>query len=280
MCGITGAIWSDPRCVVEPAVLRRMTDVLGHRGPDDRGVHRCECRAVAGGTGVPGVGLGFRRLSIIDLESARQPLANEDESIWMVFNGEIYNFAALRHRLEAGGHTFRTHGDGETIIHLYEDLGTDCFTHLNGMFAIALWDATRGRLVLARDRLGQKPLVYRTEPGRLLFASELKSLLQVPGISRDVDLTALDHYLTYQYVPHPWSILRGFQKLPLVTSPSTRKTGYAPSRIGVQIFMKCGTAARQMLSISSGPCLNPRSVCECKAMCRWVRSCLAGSIHP
>jgi len=191
-----------------------MTNVLGHRGPDDRGSYRGEYRVTAGGPSSPGVGLGFRRLSIIDLESARQPLANEDESIWMVFNGEIYNFAALRHRLEAGGHVFRTRGDGETIVHLYEDLGTECFTHLNGMFAIALWDLPRGRLVLARDRLGQKPLVYRADPGRFLFASELKSLLQVPGIPRQIDPTALDHYLTYQYVPHPWSIFRGFNKLP------------------------------------------------------------------
>ncbi len=214
MCGITGSVWSDPRYALASDILTCMTDVLRHRGPDDRGMYRTECRLIPNGKHLPGVGLGFRRLSIIDLESARQPLSNEDQSVWMVFNGEIYNFAELRRRLEAGGHTFRTRGDGETIVHLYEDVGLDCFAHLNGMFAIAIWDQRDGRLILARDRLGQKPLVYRHDPGRLLFASELKSLLQVPDLPRRLDSTALDHYLTYQYVPHPQSIFQGFRKLP------------------------------------------------------------------
>ena len=125
-----------------------------------------ECRRAAmRPDATPGVALGFRRLSIIDLECASQPLSNEDGSVWVVFNGEIYNFAALRHRLEGAGHVFRTHGDGETIVHLYEDVGVDCFSHLNGMFAIAIWDARKRQLVLGRDRLGQKPLVYRCEAG-------------------------------------------------------------------------------------------------------------------
>ena len=157
--------------------------------------------------------LGFRRLSIIDLEHAHQPLSNEDGTIWVVFNGEIYNYAALRRRLEGAGHTFRTRGDGETIVHLYEDEGVDCFSHLNGMFAIAIWDARNQQLVLGRDRVGQKPLVYRHETDRLIFASELKSLLQVPGVPREVDATAVDQYLTYQYVPHPRTIFRGIRKL-------------------------------------------------------------------
>lgn len=214
MCGITGAVWSRPELAVDQTLLTRMTEVLRHRGPDDHGIFRTDCHVLASGERGAGVGLGFRRLAILDLESARQPMANEDETIWMVFNGEIYNYEALRQRLEAAGHTFRTQGDGEVIVHLYEDLGPDCLEHLNGMFAIAIWDQPRQQLLLARDRLGQKPLVYTASKDRLLFASELKSLLQVPDARRAVDATALDHYLTYQYVPHPWTILRGIHKLP------------------------------------------------------------------
>jgi asparagine synthase (glutamine-hydrolysing) len=214
MCGITGAVWTAPDKAIDADQLVRMTDVLQHRGPDDSGAYVSECRRGAANEATPGVALGFRRLSIIDLEFASQPLSNEDGSVWLVFNGEIYNFAALRHRLEGGGHQFRTRGDGEVIVHLYEDLGVDCFSHLNGMFAVAIWDARKRQLVLGRDRMGQKPLVYRCEADRLLFASELKSILQVPGLPRDVDPTSIDQYLTYQYVPHPRTIFRGFHKLP------------------------------------------------------------------
>ncbi len=219
MCGITGAVWTNAEKSIDADLLARMTDVLRHRGPDDSGTYTSECCVHDAVDATPGVALGFRRLSIIDLQGARQPLSNEDGSVWVVFNGEIYNFAALRHRLEGAGHQFRTRGDGETIVHLYEDLGVDCFSHLNGMFAIAIWDARKRQLVLGRDRLGQKPLVYRHETerrgvGRLLFASELKSLLQVPGVPRDIDPAAIDQYLTYQYVPHPRTIFRGMRKLP------------------------------------------------------------------
>ncbi len=195
-------------------LLGRMTDVLQHRGPDDSGTYTSQCQVRNATDATPGVALGFRRLSIIDVEGARQPLSNEDGSVWVIFNGEIYNFAALRHRLEGAGHQFRTRGDGEAIVHLYEDVGVDCFDHLNGMFAVAIWDARKRQLVLGRDRFGQKPLVYRQEAGRLLFASELKSLLQVPGIPRDIDPAAIDQYLTYQYVPHPRTIFQGIRKLP------------------------------------------------------------------
>ncbi len=136
-----------------------MTDALSHRGPDDSQTWSCADHRDAYGNSL-GVGLGFRRLSIIDLAGARQPMANEDGTVRMVFNGEIYNYQTLRRRLEGRGHQFATHGDGESILHLYEDLGTDCFAHFNGMFAIAIWDANRHRLVLARDRIGQKPLYY------------------------------------------------------------------------------------------------------------------------
>jgi len=190
-----------------------MITELRHRGPDDQGQYVDQCRRQPGPTG-GGVALGHRRLAVIDLCSGHQPLANEDGSLHLVFNGEVYNFRELRRRLQSAGHTLRTASDAETIVHLYEDHGPALLEHLNGMFALALWDARRGQLLLARDRLGEKPLVYRLEPGRLLFASELKSLLEVPGIARRLDPQALDEYLTYQYVPHPHSIYEGFSKLP------------------------------------------------------------------
>lgn len=214
MCGITGAVWTAEQKSIDADLLERMAGVLQHRGPDDSGSYISECSVREAASGKPGVALGFRRLSIIDVASSRQPISNEDGSVRVIFNGEIYNYAALRERLERAGHVFRTRGDGETIVHLYEDVGVECFAHLNGMFAIAIWDARRRQLILARDRCGQKPLVYRRERDRLLFASELKSLLQVPGFPRDIDPTAVDHYLTYQYVPHPHTIFRGVEKLP------------------------------------------------------------------
>jgi len=214
MCGITGAVWTDPQKALEEATLRRMTEVLRHRGPDDEGMHLAEFRLRPGREALPGVALGHRRLAIIDLAGGHQPLANEDGSVWVVFNGEIYNFARLRRRLEGGGHRFRTRSDTETVVHLYEEHGQGLLEHLVGMFALAVWDARRGQLLLARDRLGQKPLVYRHEPGRLLFASQLKGLLEVPGVPREIDPQALDQYLTYQYVPHPRTIFRGIAKLP------------------------------------------------------------------
>jgi len=205
MCGICGIAWTSDRGPPESAALERMTDVLEHRGPDDRGVWRDD-RA--------GIALGFRRLSIIDLSTGRQPMSNEDGTIWIAFNGEIYNFQALRHRLEGNKHRLRTSSDTEAIVHLYEDEGPACVKRLRGMFAFALWDAREQRLVLARDRLGVKPLVYRHEPHRLIFASELKSILQAPDVPRELDATALDHYLALQYVPHPRTIFRGIHKLP------------------------------------------------------------------
>ncbi len=214
MCGITGAVWIDPRLGLEEPQLARMTEALRHRGPDDEGTYLMQYRLRPPYEAQPGVALGFRRLSIIDLAGGHQPMSNEDESVWIVFNGEIYNYRDLRRRLEGAGHKFKTESDTECIIHLYEDEGPECFTHLNGMFAVALWDARNRRLVLGRDRLGKKPLVYRHEPGRLLFASELKSLLTLPGLPREVDPAAVDEYLTYQYVPHPNCILKGYRKLP------------------------------------------------------------------
>lgn len=214
MCGITGAVWSDPQKEISLPVLEQMTQVLRHRGPDDAGHYTSDLKHRAPYDTAPGVALGFRRLSIIDLAGGHQPLSNEDGTIWIVFNGEVYNFADLRRRLEGAGHQFKTDSDTECIVHLYEDEGPACFEHLSGMFAIAIWDSRQRRLVLGRDRLGKKPLVYRQDAGRLLFASELKSLLQVPGLPREVDPAAVDEYLTYQYVPHPGTIFKGFRKLP------------------------------------------------------------------
>lgn len=214
MCGITGAVWNQPELAISPPVLARMTDALRHRGPDDSGTYQAELSFHPPYGVTPGIALGFRRLSIIDLAGGKQPLANEDGSVQLVFNGEIYNFRDLRRRLEGAGHRFRSDSDSETIVHLYEDEGLDCFQHLAGMFAIALWDQRRKRLVLARDRVGKKPLVYRCETGRLSFASELKSLLELPGAPREIDPAAVDEYLTYQYVPHPNCIFRGYRKLP------------------------------------------------------------------
>ena len=208
MCGIAGAAWTSRGLPLDDATLGRMTDVLHHRGPDDDGRWR------SGRDGSTGVALGFRRLSIIDVAGGHQPLSNEDGSVWIVFNGEVYNYRELRPELEARGHVFRTHSDTEVIVHAYEEYGVDCLQRFRGMFAIAIWDARRERLLLARDRLGQKPLIYREEPGRLLFASELKALLQIPGAPRELDPEAVDLFLTYQYVPHPRCILRGYHKLP------------------------------------------------------------------
>ncbi len=213
MCGIAGGLWFDESQAISRDTLDAMTDSLVHRGPDDRGWHHEALAHDAAGV-TPGVALGFRRLSIIDLSGGHQPLSNEDGSVWLVFNGEIYNYRELRHRLEGSGHRFRTDSDSETIVHLYEDLGTECFEHLNGMFSIALWDRNRKQLVLARDRLGKKPLFYQFRNGQLLFGSELKALAAAPTFARELSPAAIDQFLTYQYVPHPNSIYQSSNKLP------------------------------------------------------------------
>ncbi len=214
MCGIAGGVWTDPSKALDAAVLSRMTDVLAHRGPDGRGEFRSDGQVHPARGAAPGAALGHRRLAILDLPGGAQPMPNEDETVWVVFNGEIYNFKRLRAKLEEAGHRFRSQCDTEVLVHLYEDRGPGMLDELIGMFSFAVWDARNGRLLLARDRLGQKPLVYRHEPERLLFASELKGLLAVPGLSREVDPQAVDEYLAYQYVPHPRCIFRGFAKLP------------------------------------------------------------------
>ncbi|MDD5225540.1 MAG: asparagine synthase (glutamine-hydrolyzing), partial [bacterium] len=205
MCGICGWVRFDGQPVDE-GILRRMTDSLTHRGPDDSGI------TIRNRNGFS-VGLGHRRLSIIDLSPAgHQPMANEKEDAWIVYNGEIYNFPEIRKDLEPR-HSFKSRSDTEVILHLYEDKGEGCFLPLNGMFALAIWDENRRRLVLARDRIGKKPLYYAVFPGEIVFASELKALLFHPRVKREIDPLALSHYLAYEYVAAPLSIFQGVNKL-------------------------------------------------------------------
>ncbi|MFQ5691327.1 MAG: asparagine synthetase B family protein, partial [Gemmatimonadota bacterium] len=203
MCGIAGLAGWDLSPERLEGQVRAMCARLVHRGPDDEGRFLGE-----------GVALGMRRLAIIDLEGGAQPIANEDSSIQVVFNGEIYNHRELRRDLERSGHRFATRCDTEVLVHLYEEEGPDLLRHLRGMFALALWDGRRHTLLLARDRLGIKPLYYWQEGGRLAFASELKALLALEAVPRRIDRAALALYLALGYVPDPRSIHRGVRKLP------------------------------------------------------------------
>jgi asparagine synthase (glutamine-hydrolysing) len=203
MCGIAGLLSLDPDAKVSEQVVERMCAVIRHRGPDDQGTY---CQGE--------IGLGARRLSIIDLASGHMPIHNEDRSVWVVFNGEIYNFQVLRSDLESRGHRFYTRADTEVLVHLYEEYGIDFVKHLRGMFAIALWDAKSRQLLLVRDRLGIKPLHYWLQGNLFLFGSELKCLLQGPVPKPAVNLEAMNYYLSLGYVPDPHSIFDGVKKLP------------------------------------------------------------------
>src|SRR5262249_28018245 len=203
MCGIPGIFHSERSARVDPALLRRLVTVLRHRGPDDEGLY------VDGAAGV-----GARRLKIIDLGGGGQPLFNEDGSLALVFNGEIYNFRDLRHDLIAKGHRFASQSDSEVIVHAYEQYGADCVDHLRGMFAFAIWDRAQRALFLARDRVGIKPLYYAWDGRTFLFASEIKAILQDPEVRRDIDPVAVDDYLTFTYIPAPRTIFRSIRKLP------------------------------------------------------------------
>ncbi len=208
MCGIAGFVVADRDADAPPPrewvdLARRMCRAIRHRGPDDEGffVDR-------------DVALGMRRLSIIDLASGHQPIHNEDRTVWIVFNGEIYNFRELRADLEACGHRFYTNTDTETIVHAYEQWGTTAIRRLRGMFGLAIWDTRSRTLLLARDRIGIKPLYYAQAAGRLYFASEIKAILQAADVPRDLDLDALDHYLAFLYTPADRSIFGAIRKLP------------------------------------------------------------------
>lgn len=202
MCGICGKFMFDSEAHVPQGLLKRMADAIRHRGPDDEGFY-------LGGQ----IGLGFRRLSIIDLESGHQPISNEDGSVWIVFNGEIYNYQTLREQLLAKGHTFRTKTDTEVIVHLYEEYGTDCVQKLRGMFALALWDEGHKTLFMARDRVGIKPLYYYLSERFISFGSEIKAILADSAVRREIDPAIIDRFLTYFYVPGAQTLLRNLFKL-------------------------------------------------------------------
>ncbi|HEX2710698.1 MAG TPA: asparagine synthase (glutamine-hydrolyzing), partial [Candidatus Acidoferrales bacterium] len=202
MCGIVGIVNLNPREAVDEAVLKRMRDTLRHRGPDGEGLW------VEGA-----VGLGSRRLAIVDVAGGQQPMTNEDGSVWIVYNGEIYNHGTLRQALEARGHRYRTRSDTETILHLYEEEGDRCIERLQGMFAIALWDRPRRRLLLARDRLGIKPLYYAATDRELLFASEIKAILAVETIRPALNEAILPEFLATRFVSGEETFFRGVRKL-------------------------------------------------------------------
>jgi asparagine synthase (glutamine-hydrolysing) len=202
MCGICGIYNAYSEEPVSPTLIEQMARQIAHRGPDDNGLH------------IEGpLGLGFARLSIIDLDGAHQPLCNETGDIWLVFNGEIWNYKQLRRELLAKGHHFRTQGDGETILHVYEEYGIDGIARLHGMFAFALWDHRQQRLLLARDRAGKKPLYYTQVNGDLIFGSEIKALLCHPRVKREADIQALVDYLSVRYVPAPATLFANIYKV-------------------------------------------------------------------
>ncbi len=202
MCGICGVYNARSKESVSQALIERMTGVISHRGPDESGVH------------LDGpVGLGIARLSIIDLSGGHQPISNETGDVWVVFNGEIWNYKEVRKELTEKGHHFRTNSDTETIVHAYEEYGLACVTHLHGMFGFAIWDSSRKRLMLARDRVGKKPLYYTRVDGNLLFASEIKSLLCHPNVKREADVQALADFLSVRYVPAPATLFANIYKV-------------------------------------------------------------------
>jgi asparagine synthase (glutamine-hydrolysing) len=202
MCGICGIFEYERREKLPETVVHRMNQTMIHRGPDDGGVF----------TG-PGIGLGHRRLSIIDLAGGHQPMSNEDGTVWVLLNGEIYNYPELRAELLQRGHKFASKSDTEAIVHLYEDYAEGCFAKLRGMFSIALWDSRNRKLVLARDRVGKKPLFYAADSKRILFGSELKALLAGDSLPRDINNAALSDYFSFGYIPAPKTIYRSVRKV-------------------------------------------------------------------
>ena len=230
MCGIAGQARADG-APVEEQLVARMCAAQEHRGPDQRGLHLDD-----------GVGLGIQRLRIIDLDTGDQPVTNEDGSIVVVLNGEIYNYAELRRELYHSGHELATKGDTEVIAHLYEEHGVECLSRLHGMFSFALWDRRQRRLFLARDRVGKKPLFYSLRDGVLSFASELQALLQDPEIPREIDPDAIDAYLAYGYVPAPGSVFRGIAKLP----PAHRLV-YQDGALSIERYWRLDYAAKRQV---------------------------------
>jgi asparagine synthase (glutamine-hydrolysing) len=209
MCGIVGFLTSKTADIPEYEILKKMRDVLIHRGPDDVGEYIRPLDEKG-----PYVFFGHRRLSIIDLTGGHQPISNENGTVWVIFNGEIYNFQELREKLKGRGHQFCTYSDTEVIAHAYEEYEEDCFRYFNGMFAIGIWDENGKRLVLARDRLGKKPLYYSHINETLLFASELKAIMLYPSFERKVEPLSLTKYLFYEFIPSPHTIFKDAKKIP------------------------------------------------------------------
>ena len=207
MCGIAGFILPNGNADYLD-LLCSMARTIAHRGPDDEGFYE-----TSAGGGQYSVGLAHRRLSIIDLDTGHQPMANEDGSVQIVFNGEIYNYKGLRDELIARGHRFRTASDTETIVHAYEEYGDACVEYFRGMFAFAIWDRRHERLLLARDRFGKKPLYFYKDGDSFLFSSEIKSILEYPQLAKHVDTEAIWEYFAYRYVPGPRTLFRGVRKL-------------------------------------------------------------------
>src|SRR5438093_750835 len=202
MCGIAGQYNLIQRDPVEPDTIRRMTESIRHRGPDDEGYFF-----------EGAIGLGFRRLSIIDLAGGHQPMSDAEETVWIIFNGEIYNYKELRAELQSKGHRFRTNSDTEVIIHGYKQWGTDVFNHLNGMFGLAIWDVPNQRLVVARDAMGIKLIYYKIDNGKLTFGSEIRAILAAGDSRPAVDPVALNLFLRFRYTPSPLTVFQGIRKL-------------------------------------------------------------------
>src|ERR1035437_6074551 len=202
MCGITGTIYFDKERNINPSVLKNMSDAIYHRGPDDEGFYINR-----------NVGLGFRRLSIIDLKTGHQPLANGNDTIHIVFNGEIYNYLETRQILQKKGYVFKTATDTEVIVHLYEEYGVDCLKYLRGMFAFAIWDNNKQQLFCARDRFGIKPFYYYKDKEKLVFGSEIKAILKGEGIDKTLSYDALDSYFAFGYITSDLSIFKNINKL-------------------------------------------------------------------
>src|SRR5438067_5826974 len=203
MCGICGQFNFGRNDFVEPDTIRRMTQTMIHRGPDDDGYY------FSGS-----LGLGFRRLSIIDLAGGHQPMSDAEETVWVIFNGEIYNYRELRAELQGKGHQFRTNSDTEVIIHGYEEWATDVFNRLNGMFGVAIWDAQNERLILARDAMGIKFVYYEIDNGTLTFGSEIRAILAAQKSRPDFDPVALNLFLRFRYTPSPSTLLQRIRQLP------------------------------------------------------------------
>ncbi len=203
MCGICGVLYFRDKKPVHESLLKSMCDEMAHRGPNDEGYYKDKH-----------LGFGHRRLSILDLSGGHQPMTNEDEKVWIVFNGEIYNYIALRHELEQKGHKFSSNCDTEVIIHAWESYGESCVDHFQGMFAFAIWDKKTKTFFMARDRIGIKPLYYYLKDGKLIFASEIKAILQEESVERSVRLNSLDHFMTYGYTSSDTTMFENIQKLP------------------------------------------------------------------